>query len=51
MNKKVLINPHVCTATKNEVIEIWGAPEIKIHAKVTGFFTVFLSVLEIAALW
>ena len=51
MKKKVLINTHVFTETKNEVLEICVAPEINIHAKVTGFFTVFLSVLEIAALW
>lgn len=57
--EKVLINTHVFTEKKNEVIEICVAPGIKIHAKITGFFTVLLSVLletertfrETAALW
>lgn len=58
MKKKGLINTHVFTETKNEGIEICVAPGIKIHAKITGFFTVLLSVLETertfqetAALW
>lgn len=45
MKKKVLINTHVFTENKNGVIQICVAPVIKIHAKITGFFTVLLSVL------
>lgn len=45
MKKKVLINTHVFTEKKNGVIEICVAPGIKIHAKITGVFTVLLSVL------
>lgn len=46
MKKKGLINTHVFTEMKNEVIEICVAPGIKIHAKITGFFTVLLCVLQ-----
>lgn len=57
--EKVLINTHVFTEMKNELIETCVAPGIKMHVKTTGFFIVFLSVLletqrtfrETAALW